>query len=324
MLLKLNEDVTGVILGWLSFLDIVALEKTCRALHQTRLLRNCIHDYIQPQNLFIKAKIRFGFYWTPCWVTSWCFCATIGKLMVWGDDAAETDKLLCTVQSTRQLQQRIRRHHPHLPTRVDVGLPLCIRMGRAPHRRGRGPWATRDLVDCMDSDGVWYEATIVATNLTRGEIKVHFTYWSSKWDTVYPQDSLCLLPRGTICMPWRAQVQTGDLLEWYSTQVDRWYPVRVESLLSTGQVVLQKVHQSPRGMFDVNGPQSIVCETLSSPYLCPIGVHAWPYQYRKRYFVTEPRCLRVFQQADDTHAVIVTCGNDNNITLVSRKDGIGQ
>ncbi|KAE8986390.1 hypothetical protein PR003_g22839 [Phytophthora rubi] len=95
---------------------------------------------------------------------------------------------------------------PSSPEKEDELSPEALEQWRADLKLGQ-------MVDALDTDSKWYEATIV--DITDGQAKVHYRGWSSKWDEWLARTSPRLLPLHSKVRDWRRfrvndEVQVGE------------------------------------------------------------------------------------------------------------------
>lgn len=114
--------------------------------------------------------------------------------------------------------------HDHAPNAgpVDTPSPSGTSPPTSPQREDWSPEAleqwraelkTDQVVDALDTDSKWYEATIVG--ITDAKVKVHYRGWSSKWDEWLNRSSPRLMPLHSRVRDWRKlrindELQVGD------------------------------------------------------------------------------------------------------------------
>ncbi|GMF20783.1 unnamed protein product [Phytophthora fragariaefolia] len=143
---------------------------------------------------------------------------------------------------------------PSSPEKEDEWSPEALEQWRAELKVGQ-------MVDALDTDSKWYEATVV--DVTEGQAKVHYRGWSTKWDEWLARTSPRLMPLHSKVRDWRRfrvndEVQVGE--ERPGKKRMLWRDARVLATAKTLMVQL-KIDDEMRWM------------DAQDERLCPPGTH---------------------------------------------------
>ena len=68
-----------------------------------------------------------------------------------------------------------------------------------------------DNIDCLDSDGRWFQRVVLEKNTT--DIRVHFRAWDRRYDVIEPKTSHRVQLPYSRTIKWRDIIEEGDFLE---------------------------------------------------------------------------------------------------------------
>ena len=78
-----------------------------------------------------------------------------------------------------------------------------------------------DNIDCLDSDGRWFESVVLEKNAT--DIRVHFRGWDCRYDVTESKSSQRVQLPYSRTIKWRDIVEEGDFLEIKDNFSGLWY-----------------------------------------------------------------------------------------------------
>ncbi|KAG6612149.1 putative ubiquitin-specific protease [Phytophthora cinnamomi] len=185
--------------------DIVDTKRSCRCCSRSILTPNLLEDVdyrLVSERVWSALSMEFGYDW-----------AVRREVVAMG-------RRLAVDVYPAGLEERAT-GHGHIPTAASAAAatppsspekeeddlsPEALEQWRADLKVGQ-------MVDALDTDSKWYEATIMA--ITEGQAKVHYRGWSTKWDEWLARKSPRLMPLHSKVRDWRRfrvndEVQVGE------------------------------------------------------------------------------------------------------------------
>lgn len=187
--------------------DIVDTKRSCRCCSRSILTPGLLEDVdyrLVSERMWSALSMEFGYDWAV------------------RREVVNMGRRLAVDVYPAGLEERAT-GHGHIPTSASVDAsaatppsspekeekdlsPEALEQWRADLKVGQ-------MVDALDTDSKWYEATIVG--ITEGQAKVHYRGWSTKWDEWLARTSPRLMPLHSKVRDWRRfrvndEVQVGD------------------------------------------------------------------------------------------------------------------
>ncbi|KAG7381624.1 hypothetical protein PHYPSEUDO_005782 [Phytophthora pseudosyringae] len=186
--------------------DIVDAKRSCRCCSRSILQPNLMEDVdyrLVSERVWSALSMEFGYDW-----------AVRREVVAMG-------RRLGVDVYPAGLEERAT-GHGHIPNSGSVDAAAAYSPPTSPERdewtpetleQWRSELTVEQMVDALDTDSKWYEATIVG--ITDAQAKVHYRGWSSKWDEWLSRTSPRLMPLHSKVRDWRKfrvndEVQVGE------------------------------------------------------------------------------------------------------------------